>query len=73
MSNTEGRPTVAFPLGLVIIASAFKDWFEDAKRKQSDFEENQRKVLTANVEQRVFKPNCWQNLKVGQVIKVLRD
>ena len=40
---------MALPLCLVIIGSAFKDWFEDAKRKEADFEENQRKVLTADV------------------------
>ena len=73
VSNTDGRPTVAFPLTLVLVASAFKDWFEDKKRKESDFEENNRKVLTADVEQRLFKPGVWENLKVGQVIKILRD
>ena len=64
---------MAFPLTLVLVASAFKDWFEDKKRKESDFEENNRKVLTADVEQRLFKPGVWENLKVGQVIKILRD
>ena len=30
-------------------------------------------MLTADVAQRVFKMDSWQHLKVGQVIKVLRD
>lgn len=73
VSNTDGRPTVAFPLFIVLLGSAMKDWYEDAKRKQADFGENQRKVLIADVAQRVFKPDCWQSLRVGQVIKILRD
>ena len=73
VSNTKGRPTVAYPLFLVVIASALKDLFEDRKRLQQDREENSRKVLTADVAERVFKAQEWQNLRVGQVIKVLRD
>ena len=48
---------MALPLVIVVIASAFKDLFEDSKRRQQDSEENKRKVLTADVEQRVFKPD----------------
>jgi phospholipid-transporting ATPase len=73
VSNTQGRPTVAYPLIIVIVASAMKDLFEDRKRHQQDRDENERKVLTADAVQRVFKPDEWQNLRVGQVIKVLRD
>ena len=57
MSNTQGRPTVAYPLVIVIIASAFKDLFEDRKRHQQDRDENERKVLTADAVQRVFTPD----------------
>ena len=32
VSNTQGRPTVAYPLIIVIVASALKDLFEDRKR-----------------------------------------
>ena len=49
MSNTGGRPTVGYPLVIVIIASALKDLFEDRKRHIQDEEENKRKVLTADV------------------------
>lgn len=73
VSNTQGRPTVAYPLVIVIVASALKDLFEDRKRYQQDQAENSRKVLTADVNERVFKPGEWQDLRVGQVIKVLRD
>ncbi len=30
-------------------------------------------MLTADFVERVFSNDCWQNLKLGQVIKVLRD
>ena len=59
MSNTDGKPTVAMPLLIVVIASAFKDLFEDRKRHQQDQEENERKVLTADASARVFRPNDW--------------
>ena len=29
--------------------------------------------MTADAGERVFKPGKWQDLRVGQVIKVLRD
>ena len=64
---------MAYPLVIVIVASAFKDLFEDRKRHIQDSEENERKVLTADKNQRVFTPGDWQHLRVGQVIKVLRD
>jgi phospholipid-transporting ATPase len=37
------------PLTFVVIVSAVKDLFEDLKRHQSDAQENNRKVLAANV------------------------
>ena len=43
VSNTDGRPTVAYPLILVVVASALKDLFEDRKRHQQDKEENEKK------------------------------
>jgi len=59
VSNTDGRPTVAYPLILVVVASALKDLFEDRKRHQQDKEENEKKVLTADFVERVFKNDCW--------------
>ena len=64
---------MAFPLAIVVIASALKDLFEDAQRRSHDKDENERPILTANLEKRVFEYDQWQNLKVGQVIKVQRD
>ena len=55
VSNTNGRPTVAVPLVIVVMASALKDLFEDWKRHEQDRDENQRKVLTADVVHRVFR------------------
>ena len=34
VSNTDGRPTVAYPLVFVVCVSAIKDLFEDRKRHQ---------------------------------------
>ena len=49
ISVTQGSPTTLAPLAFVVIVSMVKDLFEDIKRKSSDKEENERKVLAANL------------------------
>lgn len=68
ISTSGGIPVIYFPLTLIIIVSAIKDVFEDLKRKKSDNQENQRKVQV--LENGVFVESMWQNLKVGNIIKV---
>lgn len=45
ISTTGGQPTMAIPLGLMILISMVKDIIEDWKRKSQDSQENNRKVL----------------------------
>jgi magnesium-transporting ATPase (P-type) len=55
------------------MASVIKDWIEDSKRASNDFKQNSQKVLRADPVENEFVSDTWQNLKVGQIIKVLRD
>ena len=45
ISNSGGIPSILLPLSIVLFISGFKDLMEDRKRKKSDLEENNRKVL----------------------------
>ena len=47
-----------------------KDYMEDYKRKKSDREENNREVEVLNKENG-FETVKWQDLLIGQIIKVL--
>ncbi len=51
---TDGSPTTLFPLSFVVAVSMLKDLFEDIKRKRSDKDENERKVLVANLQTKSF-------------------
>ena len=44
ISDTGGIPTLALPLGFVVLLSMVKDIYEDLKRHQSDKTENNTKV-----------------------------
>lgn len=44
ISITNGYPTNALPLTVVVLVSMFKDAFEDYKRHVSDKEENTHKT-----------------------------
>ena len=73
VSNTDGQSTIMIPLILVIAASAMKDLFEDRKRHAQDLVENRRKVFRADPVNSVYTWDEWQELKVGQVIKINRN
>jgi phospholipid-transporting ATPase len=45
ISITAGQPTIALPLGFVVLVSMVKDIIEDTRRHISDNKENNRKVL----------------------------
>ncbi len=73
ISITEGMPTLLLPLSIVIFVSMVKDFIEDRKRRNSDQEENDSSILVADYERRLFVPKRWADLRVGDVVKVLRD
>ena len=57
----------------VIIVSAIKDLIEDIQRHISDDVENNRKVLVANLQKMNFEEKHWKELKVGMIVKVMKD
>ena len=83
ISNSQGRPTILMPLGFVVLVSMIKDIIEDSKRHASDNKENSSKVLSIPRpdqmrhvhpdEEGVFKTLKWSQLKVGQIVKVVKD
>lgn len=64
--------TTIVPLGVVLLASAFKESQEDLKRHQSDRELNARpaKVLRSDG---TFEVRKWKNIRVGEVVRVESD
>lgn len=40
ISISEGVPTIFLPLLVIVIVTGAKDFYEDFKRRTSDFEEN---------------------------------
>lgn len=83
ISNSQGRPTIAMPLGFVVVVSMIKDIIEDSKRHASDNRENRSKILCIprpdqmryvnQNEPGIFKTLKWDQIKVGQIVKVLKD
>lgn len=60
------------PLGVVLLASAFKETQEDLKRHQSDGELNSRKtkVLRGDL---TFEDRKWRNIRVGDIVRLESD
>ena len=44
ISDSDGKPVLALPLGFVVGLSMLKDIYEDIMRHRSDNEENNRKI-----------------------------
>lgn len=65
---SEGIPAIFLPLAFVLSVTAFKDYFEDRKRKKSDIEENMQPVTV--LEKGVWKSTFWKMLRPGNIVKV---
>ena len=63
VSNTDGHPTLIFPLSLVIIVSMVKDIIEDCFRWKQDKEENGKSTFEINADQQT-----WADIRVGQIV-----
>ncbi|KAJ7647596.1 aminophospholipid-transporting P-type ATPase, partial [Roridomyces roridus] len=71
VSPTQKYTTIV-PLGVVLLASAFKEVQEDMKRHQSDSELNARlaKVLTP---ESTFVDRKWKDIRVGDIVRLESD
>jgi len=58
------------PLCCVIGVSMIKSIFEDSKRHKSDKTENLKQTLVYDEVTKFFIRKHWQDIKVGQVVKV---
>ena len=66
-----GQPNILLPLLTVITISAIKDLIEDIKRRISDKQENESEVLVS--ENGTFVKKQWQDLKAGEIAKVMKN
>ncbi|KAF8512600.1 Ca-transporting ATPase [Hysterangium stoloniferum] len=66
------RYTTIVPLGLVLLASAFKEMQEDLKRHQSDKELNARKAKV-HFRTNTFFAVPWRDIRVGDIIRMESD
>ena len=71
ISITAGKPVMLYPLTFVVAVSMIKDISEDYKRYKSDQKENYRKVLLLNAETGKFEERNWEQLHVGNLVKVM--
>lgn len=60
-----------FPLSVVITISMIKDIYEDYKRHKSDRTENERPVEVLNKESFAYEKKKWQDIKIGNIVKVM--
>ena len=70
ISYTDGTPLVLIPFSAIILLNGFKDFLEDKKRKKSDYQENNNEILIYNKNSRSFTLDIWENIKLGDIIKV---
>jgi len=71
ISISDGQPVILVPLLFVLTISAIKAAIEDYKRHISDAEENRKKTYVCKDGR--FVAEEWQNLLVGQIVKVYED
>lgn len=64
------RYTTIVPLGLVLLASAFKEVKEDFRRHQSDGELNARVAQVLDPGSGTFEARRWRHIRVGDVVRV---
>ena len=70
ISITGGKPVMLYPLSFVVAVSMIKDISEDYKRHKNDQKENYRKVLVLNVDSGEFEEKHWEQVHVGNIVKV---
>jgi magnesium-transporting ATPase (P-type) len=73
ISISDGRPAMLLPLLFVIGVSMIKDIFEDSKRHKSDKQENYKETLVYDPITKDFITVHWQEVRVGQIVKVTCD
>lgn len=70
ISNTNGRPTIAMPLGFVVIITMIKDGLEEYRRYNQDKEKNGATYQVYNAEYKIWTAKKSSDLLVGDIIEV---
>jgi phospholipid-transporting ATPase len=73
ISISGGKPTMLFPLSIILVLSMVKDIYEDCKRHKQDKKENHQSVYKYNQTTKDFDKTIWKELLVGNIIKVEND
>mmetsp|Transcript_30253 Transcript_30253/g.5467 ORF Transcript_30253/g.5467 Transcript_30253/m.5467 type:complete len:114 (+) Transcript_30253:195-536(+) len=68
VSVSHGVPSVLLPLIVILIITAFRDFFEDYKRSKADKEENNKQVLC--YVDGGWEKCLWKNIRVGDVVYI---
>lgn len=67
ISISGGKPAMAVPLIFIVLLSMAKDFYEDYKKGQQDWLENNREVLCYDGKQG-WEKKKWQDIRVGNII-----
>ena len=70
ISYSDGTPLILLPFSSIILLNGLKDFIEDRKRVISDNEENNKEVLIYDRLSKKFIMDKWENIKLGDIIKV---
>ena len=70
ISYSDGSPLILIPFASIICLNGFKDYIEDKKRVKADLEENNNVTLIYNKNAKNFVPDKWENIHIGDIIKV---
>lgn len=69
--NAVGKYFSIFPIAIVLLCDAIKDFYEDICRAKQDDRINSRKALCYNNQTGQYYKKEWRDLQVGDVIKVV--
>ena len=70
ISYSGGQPVILLPLAIVVIINGIKDFYEDYKRKKSDYLENSKKTKILNNKTGMFEDSTWGEIKLGDIVMV---
>jgi phospholipid-translocating P-type ATPase (flippase) len=70
ISNTNGVPTTAPVLALILFVDAIFQVMEDLERHRADAEANNRKAYILNASTNSIEETRWLDVKVGDIIKI---
>ena len=70
VTMTNGVPTYAMPLMMVLGVTAIKDALEDYARHKADGEENNRITQTFKRDKDAFVDSKWTEVKVGDIVRL---